>query len=143
MKPVHTYPSFFFKIYFNFILPSMHTCSKWSIQVYPPKLPHTALVSCGATYCAHFIPFAVYVLNCTYHVTPYYAVLSSLLSGLRPSFQIFSQHPLLKHRLSMLPPPQIDRSSFTHTQNKRQNLVLHILIHMILDGRWESKRYGI
>jgi hypothetical protein len=40
-------------------------------------------------------------------------------------------------------PPQYDRSSFTPTQNKRQNLVSYIWIHMILESRWEGKRYGI
>ena len=141
-KPFCAFPSYCFKSILTFYLPSMHTCSKWSIQVYPPKLPHTAIFSYGATYCAHLILFGVYVLNCTNNEPHYYALLSSLLLLLPPTFQIFSLHLLLKHRWSMFP-PQYDRSSFTPSQKNRQNLVSYIWIHMILDSRWEGKRYRI
>jgi len=79
---------------------------KWAIQVYPPKLPHTALFSYGATYCAHLILFGVYVLNYTNNEPHYYAALSSLLL-LVPPHSKYSHCTLFSNTVSLFRPPSI------------------------------------
>lgn len=112
---------------FNFTLQNFHTL------LLSPVVLHTVPISSSLQY-----------MCWTAHIMKLLIMQFSPVScQVFPIDSKYSHSTLFSNTICLCYPPQIDRSSFIHTQNKRQNLVLHIWIHMILDSRWESKRYGI
>jgi len=89
LNPVHTPTSYFLKIHFNIILPSMSGSPKWSLSL---RFPHQNPVYAAPSYVLHAPPISFfsivspeqYWMSITDNSAPYYAASSTPLLP-RPS----------------------------------------------------------